>query len=188
MSEALDWLPAFQQAGEDLARWRLVTPGSGNLSVWTPAGVLITREGAALHRLTDADLCLIARATEPPVATPALDTPIHRAIYVASGDKAVVHAHPRHAVALARAGTDFLPPDIEGRHLLGSVPVVSAARSVVDLVSGALAAARVVLVQDHGVYARAGTLAEAVRLAAALEESACIAWLRRALTPPPPSP
>lgn len=182
-------LPAFREAGEDLFAAGLIVPGSGNLSIWTPEGVLITREGAALHRLTTADLVLIARVTEPPAATPSMDTPIHRAIYVSASAKAVVHAHSPHAVALSFKQTAFQAPDLEGGHLLGRVPVVSPRRNVVQLVAEALAAAPVVIVEGHGSYARGATLAEAVHLSAALEASARIAWLRRTLhSPSGPAP
>jgi L-fuculose-phosphate aldolase len=180
-------LHAFQRAGDDLLRLGLVVPGSGNLSVWTQAGVVITREGAALHRLADEDLCLISRSTEPPVATPSLDTPIHRAIYVSAGGRAIVHAHPAHAIALTLTGSGFEPVDLEGRHLLGRVPVVSPKRSVVDLVAQASAQSRAVIVQGHGTYVHAATLEEAVHLTAMLEESAKIAGLTLP-HPPAPSP
>jgi L-fuculose-phosphate aldolase len=176
------WLPAFRAAGEDLFACGLIVPGSGNLSVWTPEGVLITREGAALHRLEPADLVLIARVTEPPVATPSMDTPIHRAIYVSAAAKAVVHAHPRHVVARSFKQAAFRPPDLEGGHLLGRVPVVSPRRNVVQLVAEALAEAPAVIVEGHGTYARGTTLSEAVHVSAILEESARIAWLRRGLS------
>ena len=179
MTERL--LADFQCAGDDLVRLGLVAPGAGNLSVWTPEGVVITREGAPLHRLTATDLCLISRTTEPPVATPSLDTPIHRAIYVSSGGRTVVHAHPRHAVALSFGQRRFLPADLEGGHLLGEVPVVSPRRSVVDVIAEASGRSPVVLVEGHGSYVRAATLEEAVYLTAMLEESARIVWLRRAL-------
>ena len=174
-------LADFQRAGDDLLRTALVPPGAGNLSVWTPEGVVITREGALLHRLTATDLCLISRTTEPPVATPSLDTPIHRAIYVSSGGRAVVHAHPRYAITLSFGERRFLPADLEGGHLLGEVPVVSPKRSVVDVIAEASGRSSVVLVEGHGSYARAATLEEAVHLTAMLEESAQIVWLRRAL-------
>ena len=185
-------LPAFRRAGEDLLRLGLVVPGSGNLSVWTQAGVVITREGAALHRLAAEDLCLIARSTEPPVATPSLDTPIHRAVYVSARGRAIVHAHPPHAIALTLAQTAFEPVDLEGRHLLGRVPVVSPKRSVVDLVAQASAESHAVIVQGHGTYVHAATLDEAVHLTAMLEESAKIATLSdrpaRFASPTPPPP
>jgi L-fuculose-phosphate aldolase len=170
-------LSAFRRAGEDLLRLGLVVPGSGNLSVWTEDGVIITREGAALHRLSDDDLCLIARSTEPPVATPSLDTPIHRAVYVSARGRAIVHAHPPHVVALTLARTEFEPLDLEGTHLLGWVPVVSPRRSVVDLVAQASARSRAVIVQGHGTYVHAATLDEAVHITAILEASGRIAWL-----------
>ena len=176
-----DLLGSFRQAGEDLLQCGLVVPGAGNLSVWTPEGVVITREGAPLHRLGPRDLCLIARSTEPPVATPSLDTPIHRAIYVSSGGRAVVHAHPRHAIAVSFGLRRFEPTDLEGRHLLGDVPVVSPKRSVVDVIAEASGRSPVVLVEGHGSYARAASLEEAVHLSAMIEESARILWLSRAL-------
>lgn len=176
-----DRLAGFRAAGEDLFRCGLVVPGGGNLSVWTPEGVVITREGAPLHRLDAADLCLISRATEPPVATPSLDTPIHRAIYVSASAKAIVHAHPAHAVALSIGKSSFAPIDLEGRHTLGVVPVVSPRRSVVDLVAQASAASRVMIVEGHGTYARGSSFDEAVYLTALLEESARVVWLRGAV-------
>src|SRR5215218_6424564 len=173
-----DQLLTFRSAGEDLFRCGLVVPGSGNLSLWTSDGVLITREAAPLHRLAETDLCLISRATAPPAATPSLDAPIHRAIYISASAKAIVHAHPPHVIALTIGRTTFAPNDLEGRHLLGSVPVVSPRRSVVDLVAQASATSSVVVVEGHGVYVHAPTLEEAVHLAAMLEEGASIAWLR----------
>jgi L-fuculose-phosphate aldolase len=168
---------AFRHAGEDLAALRLVVPGSGNLSVWTPDGVVITREGAVLHRLADTDLTLVARSTDAPLTPPSLDTPIHRGIYVTTGAKAVVHAHPAHAVALTLAAQFFEPSDLEGRHRLGRVPVVSPLRSVIEVITEAAKRGPVVIVQGHGVYTHAATLEEAVALTALLEESARIAWL-----------
>lgn len=172
-----DHLAVFHAAGDDLMRCGLVVPGSGNLSVWTPDGVLITRESAPLHRMTEADLCLIARATTPPVATPSLDTPIHRAIYVSASARAIVHAHPAHIIGMTIGRESFEPIDLEGRHLLGVVPVVSPRRSVVDLVAQASATSRVVIVEGHGTYARGSSLEEAVQLTAMLEESARIALI-----------
>jgi L-fuculose-phosphate aldolase len=174
-------LDEFRAAGEDLFRCGLVVPGSGNLSVWTPAGVIVTREGAALHRLQADDLCLISRSTEPPVATPSLDTPIHRAIYVSAGAGGIVHAHPAHCIAVTLGRSAFEPPDLEGGHRLGRIPVVSPRRSVIDLIAQAIGDARAVIVEGHGVYVRGRSLEEAVQLTALLEESARIAWLRTCL-------
>ncbi len=176
-------LDAFRDAGRALMAAGLVFPGAGNASVWTPEAVIITREGATLDRLSAADLCRVGRTTEPPIAAPALDTPIHRAIYVATGARAVLHAHPPHTVALTFARHEFVPDDIEGHHLLGRVEVVSARRNIVEVVASALERALIVIVAGHGAYARGADLSECLRWTATLEASAHIAWLRAALMP-----
>jgi L-fuculose-phosphate aldolase len=176
----------FRRAGEDLARAGLVHAGAGNLSVWTPEGIIITREAASLDRITEADLCLIGRTTMPPRATPALDTPIHRAAYTTTGAKAILHAHPPHTIALSFDRHEFLPDDLEGAHLLGRVKVVSPRRNVVGVVAEALEESLITIVAGHGTYARGADFDECLRLTATLEASARIAWLRS--TPPPAPP
>lgn len=178
VDQALDM---FRSVGCDLATAGLVHSGAGNMSVWTPEAVIITREGAALNRLGEGDLCRVGRTTMPPIAPPALDTPIHRAIYTASGARAIVHAHPPHVVALSLGMREFFPDDLEGQHLLGRVKVVSPRRNIVDVVATALEDHMITIVAGHGAYARGTDLWECLRLTAALEASAHIAWLRATL-------
>jgi L-fuculose-phosphate aldolase len=165
----------------ELAAAGLSHAGSGNLSIWTPDAVIITREGAILNRLTAADLTEITRTTRPPGADPALDTPIHRAIYVTSGAKAIIHAHPPHAVALSMDRREFVPLDLEAMHQIGRVPVITQRRSIVDAIAASLEEHVITLVAGHGSYARGADLWECLRLTAALEASARLAWLRAAL-------
>lgn len=178
-----DLIETFQDVGQAVTRAGFAFPGAGNASVWTPEALIVTREGAALDRLTAADLATISRITEPPDAAPALDAPIHRAIYVATGATAVLHAHPPHAIALSLSFNrhELVPEDLEGAHLLGRVPVVSPRRNVVEVVAGALETSAVVLVAGHGTYARGADLWECLRWTAALEASAHILWLRATL-------
>jgi L-fuculose-phosphate aldolase len=175
------FLSEFRDVGRAVAGAGFVFDGAGNASRWTPEAVLITREGASLQRLTVGDLCLIGRTTMPPAAAPALDAPIHRAIYVATGSKAVLHAHAPHTVALSIDRHEFLPDDLEGAHVLGRVRVVSPRRNIVDAVAGALEQSSIVIVAGHGTYARGVDLWECLRWTDALEASARIAWLRGAL-------
>ncbi len=180
-----DLLTLFRAVGAELTATGLVHPGAGTLSVWTPEAVIITAEGARLNGLSEADLSPIARSTVPPTRHPALDAPIHRAIYVATGARAVVHAHPPYTVALSFDRAELVPLDVEGAHALGRVPVVSARRNVVEAVATALTQSPVAVVAGHGTYARGADLWECVRWTATLEASARILWLRRA---PPPAP
>jgi L-fuculose-phosphate aldolase len=173
-------LAQAQAVGRELAQAGLVFEGAGNASFWTPDAVVITRDGAPLHRLLASDLCRIDRTTMPPVATPSLDTPIHRAIYVATGAKAILHAHPPHVIALSLDRHEFLPDDLEGAHLLGRVRVVSPRRNIVEVVAGALEQAAIAIVAGHGTYARGADLWECLRWTAALEASARVTWLRAA--------
>ena len=181
------FLAEFRAVGRELTAAGLAFSGAGNASVWTAEAVLVTREGAFLERLTASDLCAIGRTTAPPGADPALDTPIHRAIYMATRARAVLHAHPPHAVALSFGRYELLPDDLEGRHLLGRVPVVSPRRNIVEVVARASEQSPVVLVAGHGSYARGADLWECLRWTAALEASARIMWLREALRRDPPS-
>ncbi|HZQ38740.1 MAG TPA: class II aldolase/adducin family protein [Dehalococcoidia bacterium] len=174
-------LTEFQIVGAELRAAGLVSSHGGNLSIWTPDGTLITGEGAMLGRLGAGDLCLIGRTTLPPHVDPSLDAPIHRAAYALSDARAIVHAHPAHAVALAFDRNELLPHDNEGRLLLGRVPVLVHARDIVRQVGEALAERTAVLVRGHGCYVRGADLGEALRHATQLEESARLLFLRHQL-------
>ena len=174
-------LAAFQQVGRDVTALGLAAPGTGNASIWTPEALLITREGARLDRLTDADISVVGRSTAPPAANPAQDILIHRAIYISAGGSTVLHVHPPHAVALSFSGSEYVPDDMRSRHRLDRVPVVSAIRNIVDAVARAIGDSPVVLVSGDGSYVRGGDLDECLVLTAALEAAARISWLRRTL-------
>ena len=173
-------LEEFRAVGKELTDAGLAPHGAGNASVWTPEAVVITREGAFLGRIGAADLCAVGRTTVPPPVNPALDIPIHRAVYVATGAKAILHAHPPHAVALSFGRYELLPEDLEGGHLLGRVLVVSPKRNIVEVVARALEQNMITIVAGHGTYARGADLWECLRWTSALEASARIIWLRAA--------
>ncbi|MHB8573824.1 MAG: class II aldolase/adducin family protein [Dehalococcoidia bacterium] len=174
-------LPQFQIAGVELRAAGLISSHGGNLSVWTPDGVVITRESAMLGRLTAADLCLIGRTTRHTGADPALDTPIHRAVYVISDGRALVHAHPPHAVALSLVEDELVPIDNEGRGVLRRVPVLPHARDIVRQTGEVLESHAAVLIRAHGCYARGADLLDALRVATQIEESARLLFLHRLL-------
>src|SRR3972149_9163574 len=107
-------------------RWEagLVSSHGGNISVRLPGGgLLVTRTGAMLGRLGEGDLVTVT-ADGSPRGEPSMDTALHRAVYEASGAQAVLHAHPRHAIALSLAMDVIEPADAEGRLRLGAGPGV----------------------------------------------------------------
>lgn len=183
---AAELLAQFQQAGAELRAADLVGPAGGSLSVWTAEGIVITRRDAPLGRLAADDLCRIGRTTAAG-GTPALDTPIHRAVYVMTDGRALAGLQPAHALALA-AHADVLDlGEALGELGLRRVRVLVHARDIVRQTGEALAASPAVLVRGHGAFVRGADLADAVRLAGLLERAARIHWLARALGPLPPA-
>ena len=172
-----DLISQFISAGQEMARASLAPAGAGGLAVWTPEAVWVTREGAILGQLVPEDIAAISRTTMPPTATPAMDAPIYRGLFVATVGRAALHAHPLYTLAVTAVGGAWTPPDHETRYAVGSVPVITSRRGIVDEVTRALEESVVVVVRGHGTYARGATLAECLRWTAMVEASAHLAWL-----------
>lgn len=154
----------------------LVSSHGGNMSVRLPdGGLLITRTGSMLGRLDDGDLVTVA-ADGSSEGEPSMDTEVHRAVYAAMATAAVLHGHPRHAIALSLVADVVEPADAEGKLRLGSVAVVEA-----EQVAEALRDRPIVLARGHGSYARGDDLWQALQWTSVLEESAEVLWLRRAM-------
>ena len=169
-------LEVFRAVGRMLWESGLVSSHGGNISVRLPdGGLLVTRTGSMLGRLGDGDLVTVA-ADGSSRGEPSMDTALHRAVYAATGAQAVLHAHPRHAIALSLAMDAIEPADAEGKLRLGAVPVVEA-----EGVARALRDAPIVMARAHGSYARGDDLWQALQWTSVLEESAQVLWLLRAM-------
>lgn len=171
----------LQDCGRDLYQLALVTSHGGNLSVRDHAGIWITGTGTMLGRLHERHISHVApdgRHDGPP---PSSDTILHQTIYAVSGANAVVHAHPRHAIALSFETDCFVPGDLEGQLHLKDIPVIEAGPHATEQIAHALTSRLVVILRGHGAYARGGSLWEALHWVTALEESAHIAVIRRQL-------
>ena len=180
MSAILD---EFQQVGRDLYAAGLVSSHGGNMSVRHGEGLIVTSHGSRLGHLAQADLVEVRPGLEPRVE-PSMDLALQQAIYAAVSEaQAVVHAHPRHAVALSLMGTEIQPQDLEGQHYLDVVPVVPRGENVARALADALRQHRIVVVAGHGSYARGDSLWQALQWTSVLEESAEVLWLLRVLRP-----
>ena len=178
MSTLLD---EFQQVGRDLYAAGLVSSHGGNLSVRQGEGLIVTSHGSRLGHLADGDLVEVRPGSEPR-AEPSMDLDLHQAIYAAASEaEAVVHAHPRHAIALSLVGKEIRPQDLEGQHYLDVVPVVPRGEDVAQALADALRQHRIVVVAGHGSYARGESLWQALQWTSVLEESAEVLWLLRVL-------
>ena len=173
-----DRIDEFRAVGRMLWEVGLVSSHGGNMSVRLPdGGLLITRTGAMLGRLEERDLVMVATDGSSE-GQPSMDTAVHRAVYVTTEVGAVLHAHPRHAIALSLVTDAVEPADAEGRLRLDSVPVVEGKQ-----VAEVLRDRPIVLARGHGSYARGDDLWQALQWTSVLEESAQVLYLLRSLRP-----
>src|SRR4030042_3534451 len=149
----------FQEVGRDLYVAGLVSSHGGNMSVRFGDRLLIKRRGAMLGRLKEGDLIETGLdKTDSGVALASTELVVHRAIYLATPALAVVHAHPRTAIALSLSREQIVPIDNEASYLLHKVPVVAAevASGSAELVEKGPAGPpqyKIVMLRGHGCVA-----------------------------------
>lgn len=193
---------ALIAAARHLAARGLSPGSSGNLSVRTPDGILLTPTGSSLSRVTVDDLALVGLDGSVLAGRPSKERSLHLAAYRAdTGLGAVVHLHAPASTAIA-----CLPPAPDGLAdlpaytpyrvmSLGDVPLLPYAPpgspELGPPFGDAVAAGRrVALLANHGSVVAADTLDRAVDLAEELEASAQLALTLRHLParPLPPHP
>lgn len=186
-------MSALVDAARHLAARGLSPGSSGNLSVRTPDGVLLTPTGSSLSRVTADELALVALDGTVLAGAPSKEWPLHLAAYRADPEvTAVVHLHAPASTAIAclppiDGGLADLPAYTPYRVMsLGDVPLLPyAAPGSAELgppFGDAVAAGRrVALLANHGSVVAAATLDRAVDLAEELETSAQLALTLRHL-------
>jgi L-fuculose-phosphate aldolase len=180
----------FREIGRDMYVDRLVSSHGGNLSVRFGDRVIIKRRGAMLGRLKPHDLIETGlHKNDSGVALASTELIVHRAIYKATPALAVVHAHPRTAVALSLSRDEIVPIDNEGSYLLKKVPVVavemaSGSPQMAQTIAEALKAYKIVMLRGHGSFAIGQTLDEAFQWTSALEECCQIILATRLIDEP----
>lgn len=166
---------------------RLVAAGlgtgtSGNLSVRSRDGMLITPTGIAPHDLQPGELVAMSLSGEVSSGAlrPSSEWQMHAAIYAGRPDvQAVVHCHARHATILACRQTPIPAVHymiaVTGRDTVPVAPYATfgteaLARSVVET----LGEGRACLLANHGLIAAGADLQQALRVAEEVEELAAI--------------
>ncbi len=156
---------------------------SGNLSLRTPCGFVITPSGLPYATMTEADLVECAEDGTPLTkGRPSSEWRLHAAIFRARSDAmAVVHTHSPRATALSCARRPIPPihymitlAGAGGRH---GIPCAAHATFGTEELAQACVAAlgeeiRATLLANHGVVALGATLAGAVALAREAENLA----------------
>lgn len=164
---------------------------TGNLSVRTPGGFLITPAGARCDAVGPDELVEVALGTrDPRPATASSEWRLHRDLYLARADvHAVVHAHPRFSATLA-----CLRQDLPAVHYMVAVTGGSTVRCAEYATFGtealsraavtAMGRSRACLLANHGLVAVGRNLEEALRVAVEVESVAELWWRAKAVGEP----
>lgn len=168
----------FREIGEDLYTAQMISSHGGNLSVRLGDRIVIKRRGAQLGRLKPGDLIETRLdKNDSGVVLASTELIVHRAIYQQTPALAVVHCHPRTAVAFSFSRDELVPIDNEASYLLKKIPVVweefaSGTPAMANTVAGALKNYKIIMLRGHGSFAIGSTLEEAFHWSSTLEESA----------------
>ena len=184
---------ARRMAGDGLA---LGT--SGNLSVRRQDLIAITPSGVPYERMTPDGICLVRvadgggrAAAEPspgageeePGLRPSTETPMHLAVYRATGAGAIVHTHSSFVVALSTVLDELPAVHYAMADLGGIVRVAPYTRfgtpQLAETAVAALAGRNAVILRNHGALTCGPDLARAYDRAITLEWLARVYWYAR---------
>lgn len=175
----------FRQVGRDLFISHMISSHGGNLSVRLGDRVVIKRRGAMLGSLQPNDLVETGlEKNDSGVALASTELLVHRTVYLQTPALAIVHCHPRTAIAFSLSRDEFIPIDNEGSYFLKKIPVVaeefaSGTPEMAKKVADALQNYKIVMLRGHGSFATGQTLDEAFQWSSTLEESCQIAlWAK----------
>ncbi|WP_240809153.1 class II aldolase/adducin family protein [Microbispora catharanthi] len=161
--------------GRRAAALGLVIGTSGNLSARKGDLVVVTPSGVALDRLRPEDCPVVdleGRVVEGE-RKPSSETPMHLALYEATGARAVVHTHSVFATVVASTMTELPPIHYNALLLGGAVRVApyatygtpELARNVIAAIEGRQAA----LMASHGAVTIGGGMEQAFEATRLLE-------------------
>jgi L-fuculose-phosphate aldolase len=180
----------FVEVGRDLYDANMISSHGGNLSMRLGDRIIIKRRGAQLGRLKMHDLIDTGlEKNDSGVALASTELIVHRAIYKNTPALAVVHCHPRTAIAFSLSREEIVPIDNEASYLLKKVPVIweefaSGTPEMAIKVANVLAAYKIIMLRGHGSFATGQTLDEAFHWSSTLEESCQIALCAKIINEP----
>ncbi len=180
----------FRDIGRDLYVANMISSHGGNISIRLGDQLVIKRRGAMLGQLKPHDLILThIDKNDSGVTMASTELIVHRAIYKATPALAVLHCHPRTAIAFSLSREEIVPIDNEASYLLKKVPVIweefaSGTPEMARKVSEALSNYKIIMLRGHGSFATGQTLDEAFHWSSTLEESCQIALAAKQINEP----
>jgi L-fuculose-phosphate aldolase len=123
------------------------------------------------------------------VALASTELIVHRTIYKTTPALAIVHCHPRSAIAFSLSRDEIVPIDNEASYLLKKVPVIweefgSGTPKMAKHLAETLAQYKIVMLRGHGSFSIGQTLDEAFHWSSTLEESCQIALAAKLINEP----
>ena len=167
----------FSEIGRDLYEHAMISSHGGNLSMRLGDRVVIKRRGAQLGRLKPHDLVETQiEKNDSGVTLASTELLAHRTIYMQTPALAIVHCHPRTAIALSLSRDEIVPIDNEASYLLKKVPIIweefaSGTPEMANKLAAALQQYKIVMLRGHGSFAIGQTLDEAFFWTSTLEEA-----------------
>lgn len=180
----------FREIGRDLYTAGMISSHGGNLSIRLGDRMIIKRRGAMLGRLKPIDLIETGiEKNDSGVVLASTELIVHRSIYMKTPALAIVHCHPRTAIAFSLSRDELVPIDNEASYLLKKVPVVteefaSGTSEMANKVANALQNYKIIILRGHGSFAVGQTLDEAFQWSSTLEESCQIELAARLIDEP----
>lgn len=172
---------AFARIGKRLFAEHLVGGNFGNMSLHVGDGYFITKTGSYL----DSDPAQIVLMPLNGRATPGASSEwrVHTAIYTETEHKAVVHAHPSHAVALSLLlESEIVTIDSEGKMLAPKISIVDGSPGTVELaenVAMGLKTSNIVIAKGHGTFAAGKDLDQAYLFTSLCEHACKVLYLAK---------
>lgn len=169
--------------GKKLEDSGLVSSRFGNISVRTKHGLMIKRTGVMLGNINGPeDLIEVGLQPSEDDDQASTETPSHRAIYLATGARAIIHAHPRFGIVESLLQKDeVLPLDTEGLPFLGTIPVIdgeTGSQLLYDNVGKIFSSGKYkgVLNRGHGSFAIGDNLPDCFNTTAMIEHSCFVKY------------
>jgi L-fuculose-phosphate aldolase len=164
----------FERIGKRLFAEHLVGGNFGNMSIrlGDTDEFAITRTGSFLD-LPGTPVPVPLTGEVPEGASS--EWRVHRAVYLQTRHRAIVHAHPPFAVAASLTHDEITPLDSEGQMFCPTIPVAigePGTRELADDVADCLALTGLCIARGHGTFAAGKTLEQAY-LYTSLAEHAC---------------
>lgn len=166
----------FRTIGRDIFLTGLTSSHGGNMSVRAGDKIIIKRRGAQFGRLKRSDFVETSfKGKDSGIVRASTELIVHRAIYEQTSALAIIHSHPRTAIALSLTRDEIIPIDNEGSYWLRKIPVVSVemasgSKEMATKVSEALRGYKIIMQRGHGCFSIGQTLEEAYHWISALEE------------------